>query len=63
MLPADRRQWHVLHAQEAAAALEWFHRFAGFMKDGLALCGFAPCPANYMADNPRWNQPLAVWRE
>ena len=26
-------------------------------------CGFAPCPANYMADNPRWNQPLSAWRE
>jgi len=49
--------------EEAAAALEWFHRFASFMKDGLVLCGFAPCPANYMADNPRWNQPLAKWRE
>jgi CBS domain-containing protein len=33
------------------------------MKDGLVRCGFAPCPANYMADNPRWNQPLSAWRE
>ena len=33
------------------------------MKDGLVRCGFAACPANYMADNPRWNQPLSAWRE
>jgi len=49
--------------EEAAAALAWFPAFARFMKDGLVRCGFAPCPANYMADNPRWNQPLAAWRE
>ena len=44
--------------EEAAAARAWFPRFARFMKDGLVRCGFAACPANYMADNPRWNQPL-----
>jgi CBS domain-containing protein len=32
------------------------------MKEGLVQCGFAPCPAGYMADNPAWNQPLSVWR-
>lgn len=49
--------------EEEAAARDWFTRFARFMKDGLVRCGFAPCPANYMADNPRWNQPLSAWRE
>jgi len=49
--------------EEAAAALAWFSRFARFMKAGLVRCGFAACPANYMADNPRWNQPLSAWRE
>ena len=48
---------------EEAAARDWFARFARFMKDGLMRCGFALCPANYMADNPRWNQPLSAWRE
>jgi CBS domain-containing protein len=49
--------------EEEAAARDWFARFARFMKEGLVRCGFAPCPANYMADNPRWNQPLSAWRE
>lgn len=49
--------------EEAAAARAWFGRFARFMKAGLVRCGFAPCPANYMADNPLWNQPLSAWRE
>ncbi len=49
--------------EEAAAARAWFSRFARFMKAGLVRCGFAACPANYMADNPRWNQPLSAWRE
>lgn len=47
----------------AEAARDWFPRFARVMKDGLVRCGFAPCPAGYMADNPRWNLPLAVWHE
>ena len=49
--------------EEETAAREWFPQFARLMKEGLTRCGFAPCPANYMADNPRWNQPLAAWRE
>ncbi len=49
--------------EEEAAARDWFPQFARLMKEGLMQCGFAPCPANYMADNPRWNQPLSAWRE
>jgi CBS domain-containing protein len=33
------------------------------MRESLERCGFAPCPAGYMADTPRWRQPLAAWRE
>jgi CBS domain-containing protein len=40
----------------------YFHRFAEFMRNGLVGCGFEPCPANCMASNPEWCQPLAVWR-
>jgi CBS domain-containing protein len=50
-------------AEEEEAARSWFPQFARLMKEGLTRCGFAPCPANYMADNPRWNLPLAEWRE
>jgi len=50
-------------AGEETAARAWFATFAGFMKEALVRCGFAPCPADYMAANPRWNQPLSAWRE
>ncbi len=49
--------------EEAAAAQAWFPRFARFMKAGLVRVGFAACPANYMADNPRWSQSLSAWRD
>jgi CBS domain-containing protein len=49
--------------EEETAARDWFPLFARFMKDGLERSGFALCPANYMADNPRWNQSLSAWRD
>jgi CBS domain-containing protein len=48
---------------EEEAARAWFASFAGFMKEALIRCGFAACPAGYMADSPRWNQPLSAWCE
>ncbi|QDH78250.1 cyclic nucleotide-binding domain-containing protein [Echinicola soli] len=29
----------------------------------LIACGFHPCPNEVMANNPKWCQPLAVWKE
>jgi len=40
----------------------YFTEFASRMKDALVLCGFPPCKADYMASNPRWRQPLKVWK-
>ncbi|MEW6117058.1 MAG: DUF294 nucleotidyltransferase-like domain-containing protein [Nitrospirota bacterium] len=40
----------------------YFARFAHYINEALVKCGFAPCPAGYMASNPRWQQPLSVWR-
>jgi CBS domain-containing protein len=48
---------------EEAAALAWFPAFSRHMRGSLERCGFAPCPAGYMADTPRWRQPLSAWRE
>jgi len=31
--------------------------------DLLVAAGFAPCPGDVMASNPRWNRPLGGWRE
>ena len=41
----------------------WFRDFAAFVCDGLNACGYVYCPGDMMATNPRWRQPLAVWRE
>ncbi|MGQ4878844.1 DUF294 nucleotidyltransferase-like domain-containing protein [Billgrantia sp. LNSP4103-1] len=41
---------------------EYFSRLATFVSDGLAACGYAYCKGNVMATNPRWRQPLAVWK-
>ena len=48
---------------QAEAAKKYFPAFAGYVRDGLLLCGFPPCPANYMAGNPEWCQPLRVWKK
>ena len=41
---------------------EYFRRFTVFMRNGLIQCGFEACPANYMASNPDWCQPLSAWK-
>jgi CBS domain-containing protein len=45
------------------AAQEYFRDFTLFVRDGLLKCGFPPCPADFMATNPMWCQPLHVWRK
>ncbi len=45
-----------------AEAKRYFESFSRFVQDGLMQCGFPPCPANYMASNPQWCQPLRVWK-
>jgi CBS domain-containing protein len=45
------------------AANEYFRDFTLFVRDGLVKCGFPLCPADFMATNPMWRQPLHVWRK
>jgi CBS domain-containing protein len=47
---------------EAAAQKEYFAAFSEIVTSGLIQCGFPPCPANAMASNPRWRQPLRRWK-
>jgi CBS domain-containing protein len=47
--------------QEKVHAGQYFRKLAGFVTDGLDACGYARCPGNTMASNPRWCQPLARW--
>ena len=41
----------------------YFEQLAKFVCDGLNTCGYVYCPGEMMASNPRWRQPLRVWRE
>ena len=36
---------------------------AQFVTDGLNTCGYVYCPGDMMATNPRWRQPLKVWKD
>jgi CBS domain-containing protein len=49
----------VTHGEQAG---QYFERFTEFVRNALQHCGYPPCPANYMASNPRFRQPLTVWK-
>ena len=40
----------------------YFMQLATFVSDGLAACGYTYCKGEVMATNPRWRQPLSVWK-
>jgi CBS domain-containing protein len=42
---------------------EYFTGLAGFVCDGLNEAGYVYCPGDMMSSNPRWRQPVSVWRE
>lgn len=42
--------------------MPYFQALAKFVSDGLDSCGYFYCPGDMMATNPRWCQPLRVWR-
>ena len=41
----------------------YFKDFAEFVCDGLDAVGYVYCPGEMMASNPRWRQPVRVWRD
>lgn len=40
----------------------YFSELAKIVSDGLAACGYSYCKGDIMATNPRWRQPLRVWK-
>lgn len=48
---------------DAEAAKRYFAEFAAQVRDSLIQCGFPLCPAEYMASNPKWCQPIKVWKK
>ena len=45
------------------ADMGYFADLAKIVTDGLNTCGYVYCPGDMMATNPRWCQPVRVWRE
>jgi CBS domain-containing protein len=43
--------------------VRYFAALAKFVCDGLNACGYVYCPGDMMASNPKWCQPVRVWRE
>lgn len=41
----------------------YFAALAKYVSDGLDVAGYFYCPGDMMATNPKWRQPLHVWRE
>jgi CBS domain-containing protein len=40
----------------------YFEKLARYVSDGLHMIGYVYCPGDMMATNPRWRQPVRVWR-
>ena len=47
---------------EPRAHGRYFEELATFVSDGLDACGYYYCPGEMMATNPRWRQPVSVWK-
>ncbi|WP_295585910.1 putative nucleotidyltransferase substrate binding domain-containing protein [uncultured Lamprocystis sp.] len=41
----------------------YFATLAGMVNDGLNACGYIYCPGDVMARNPKWRQPLRLWKK
>ncbi len=43
-------------------AIDYFAKFADLTCDQLAIAGYKYCDGDNMAKNPKWCQPLSVWK-
>lgn len=42
---------------------QYFEQLSQIVSDGLNACGYVYCPGDVMATNPKWRQPVAVWKQ
>ncbi len=52
----------IIYAEDSDEAKRYFADFTPFVRDSLIKCGFPLCPADYMASNQKWRQPVIVWK-
>jgi CBS domain-containing protein len=60
---SDQDNCLILSDEVAEGDMAYFAALAKFVSDGLDACGYVYCPGDMMATNPRWCQPVRVWRE
>ncbi len=60
---SDQDNCLILSDEVRDADRPYFAALAKSVSDGLDTCGYFYCPGDMMATNPRWCQPLAVWRK
>ncbi|ASP21182.1 inosine 5'-monophosphate dehydrogenase [Antarctobacter heliothermus] len=59
---SDQDNVLFLHDDFTEDMRPYFEGLAKIVTDGLNTCGYVYCPGDMMASNPRWCQPLRVWR-
>ncbi|MFC7704380.1 DUF294 nucleotidyltransferase-like domain-containing protein [Plastorhodobacter daqingensis] len=60
---SDQDNCLFLHDSVTPDDMPWFHALARQVSDGLSVCGYYYCPGDMMATNPKWCQPMRVWRD
>lgn len=60
---SDQDNCLILEDGVDEAGRAYFTKLAKFVSDGLDECGYVYCPGEMMATNPRWCQPVSVWRD
>ncbi|MBN2742063.1 MAG: CBS domain-containing protein, partial [Rhodobacteraceae bacterium] len=59
---SDQDNCLILDDAVTEADMAYFQALAKIVSDGLDACGYFYCPGDMMATNPRWCQPVRVWR-
>ncbi len=59
---SDQDNCLMLDDAVTEADMPYFAALAKFVSDGLDAAGYFYCPGDMMATNPRWCQPVSVWR-
>ena len=59
---SDQDNCLILSDDVTEDQMAYFADLAKFVCDGLDQCGYFYCPGDMMATNPRWCQPLKMWR-
>ncbi len=59
---SDQDNCLILSDDVTDGDMPYFAELAKFVSDGLDTVGYFYCPGDMMATNPRWCQPVRVWR-